>query len=140
MAVEVLAVETTMDQQQDLDKLILSLCRMALDGSLDLEELERKWPIASEENPFFRQVHEDIEDAVEHLPTHWLTGKTAYKKWQGSRIYFTLYLDSVLLEYKESSEELLRCREFVLQEKELSEQLLRDRVKEYFNKSVLDRP
>lgn len=119
-------------KQKELTGIIQNLCKGALNGELNLEKFYDSWPEAASVNPFFKQIYEDIEDGVQHLPGAWLTGKILFKEWYKSAMYFTIYLDFVLLDYDKKADELMQCRKFILEQKNLSEEIIKDRVKEYF--------
>ena len=121
-----------MQNQKELIGIIQNLCKRALHGEFNLENFYELWPEEASLNPLFRQIYEDIEDGVEHLPGAWFKGKTLFKEWYKSDMYFTIYLDFVLLGYDKKADELMQCRKFVLDQKTLSEEVIKDRVKEYF--------
>jgi hypothetical protein len=97
-----------------------------------LEVFYRVWPEDANIIPLFKQIYEDIENSIEHLPGTWFTRKILYKEWYKSDIYFTLYLDSILLSFDKSDDELMQCRKFVLEQKKFSEEIINNKVKEYF--------
>jgi hypothetical protein len=119
--------------QRRLTNIIQALCEDALRGELGLERFWDSWPEEANSNGFFRQIYDDLEDGVEHLPGEWFTGKILWRAWLGSGTYLTIYLDGILLGYDRSSEELMQCREFLLKQKKLSEENIKSKVAEYFH-------
>lgn len=122
-----------METGQELNITIKSLCQKALDGILTLNDFHKMWPEKGANlNPFFKQIYEDIEDGIEHTPGFFFKHGINYKSWNKSDMYFTIYLDFVLVGYNKGPNELLQCHKFVLKQKKLSEVIIKDKVKEYF--------
>jgi hypothetical protein len=109
-----------MKNEIEIIKKVRMLCNKALEGTLGLKEFWDLWPEDADAIPFLNQIKEDIEDGVEHLPGTWITKKILYEEWQKMREYFVLYLDSVLLNFDKSADELAKCRVFVLKQKKLT--------------------
>lgn len=122
-----------METSQEIIKAIKSLCEKALEGMLTLNNFQEMWPEKKTPmNPFFRQIYEDIENGIEHTPGFFFKRGTDYKSWHKSDMYFTIYLDFLLLGYDKGADVLLQCHKFVLGQKNLSEEIIKDKVKEYF--------
>lgn len=86
---------------------VTALVERALAGAIKIDELHHSWPMGADEDPFLARVFEDLEDAVEHFPGYWLSGKPDVLAWKKSREYFLLYLDSLLLRSGEQSHDLI---------------------------------
>jgi hypothetical protein len=123
-----------MQNQRNLTEIIQSLCKSALAGELKLEQFYDSWPEAASAHPFLKQIYEDVEDAVEHLPGAWRSGRMLVDEWRRSSMYLTIYLDSVLLQYEKKADELLQCREFIRKQKDLSEDKIKLQVAEYLRR------
>ncbi len=81
----------------ELRSQLLSLCQAALRGALTLEDLhDTLQPHVC--TALVQYVYADIEDAVEHLPGHWLTGAPLLEEFMRSPEHFQLRLDVALLE------------------------------------------
>ncbi|MBI4683612.1 MAG: hypothetical protein HY755_00245 [Nitrospirae bacterium] len=122
-----------MKEQREFNKILQSLCKSARDGVLTLKDFHRQWPEEANTNLFFKQLYEDIEDGVEHIPGFIFKRGVDYKSWHNSESYLILYLDFILLGFDKSADELQQCRSFVLEQEKLSEEIIKDRVKEYFS-------
>src|SRR5580765_5364840 len=86
-----------MPDDQEINGIVRSLCKEALDGTLKLKDFYERWPIQANAVSFFDHIREDIEDGIEHLPGYWLKGGIDYESWHGSRSFLILYLDVALL-------------------------------------------
>ncbi len=124
-----------MENQKDLTRIIQNICKSALHGELKLEKFYELWPEEANDNSFLKQIYDDVEDGVAHLPGTWLTGKILSKEWYRSNMYHILYLDSILLTFDKGTDELMRCREYVIRQKELSVEIIKKRVNDFFERS-----
>lgn len=91
------------------------LCERARNGMLSLEELHSRWPrqgVGGE--MWLQEVFDDVEDAVEHLPGSFVTGKVDYKTWHRSYEFLVLYLDCMLLRNNDEAT-ISRWRSEILQ-------------------------
>lgn len=94
-------------------RLLIAICQMALRGALSLDDLQRLWPAETADDSFFRQVYDDVEDGVEHLPGFAFRAGVNQEEWERSEMYWRIYLDIVLLEQPHSTDRLQRCRETI---------------------------
>lgn len=117
------------ENRQELLILIQGVCEKAKEGTLKLDIFYDQWPKEANSNPLFKQIYEDIEDAIEHTPGFLFRKGIDLKSWYASDMYLTLYLDSILLKYDKSWEELMQCRETVLKQKSLSTETIEDEIK-----------
>jgi len=125
-----------MAHRDEVTRAVRNICGMALQGALSLDDFFRQWPQDAKNDVLFQKIHEDIEDAVEHFPASWRTGKPDYENWENSHTYLVLYLDSILLNYGRSSEELLRAREAILKAKELSRSAIHEKLSELLGRVI----
>lgn len=124
-----------MQNQKQMSAIIHDLCKRALDGELNLENFYELWPEEASHNLFLKQIYEDIEDGVQHLPGTWRTGKMLSNEWYKSDMYFTIYLDFLLLDYDvKKTDELIQCRKFILEQRNLSVEMIKDGIKQCFKR------
>jgi hypothetical protein len=76
---------------------LLALCNEALQGVLSVKSLCDRWPDHVNRSEFSRILHDDLEEAVEHFPAHWLTGTPNINEWKRSQMFVKLWLDRALL-------------------------------------------
>ena len=91
-------------------KAIQEICNQALDGKLSIEEFFKIWP---QENldAFLKVVFEDVEDAVEHLPSSFITKKIDWHAWKKTDTYKNLLIDNELLTFLGNDvQKLIECR------------------------------
>jgi len=120
-----------MKNSESMIEAVKSLCKSALDGTLKLKQLCQGWPAEADTDPFLRQVYEDIEDGVEHIPGSFFKRKIDHESWESSEMYFVLYVDLLLLSHDRPTEELMRCRQVVLGQGTLTnKRAMEDKVKE----------
>lgn len=77
---------------------LMDLCQRAITGTLTLEDLRQAFAASSERVRFVQHVYEDLEDAVEHLPGHWLTGAPLRAEFIRSPQHAQLQMDLALLQ------------------------------------------
>lgn len=83
---------------KDSDRAIVRrLCAEVLAAAIGLDELEARGP-AQPSDPFLRQVLDDLEDAVEHIPGRFLGRGIDHAAWERSTQYLTVFLDWCLLD------------------------------------------
>ena len=121
-----------MKEQKDFNNQIKELSLKALKGNLQLEQLWSEWPEEANKTDFLKQIFDDIEDAVEHLPASTFRDKILFKEWRESDIYLLLLLDYILLSLNQDFDNLFRCRKILIKQKDINRKNVRDRIKEFF--------
>ncbi|HQR15664.1 MAG TPA: hypothetical protein PLZ37_13985 [Nitrospira sp.] len=103
------------------DRVVLStlqdLCRDVLGGTVKLEEFYTRWPKAGDTSSFLRQIHDDIEDGIQHTPGHFLKEGINHEAWKKSYPYLAVYLDLSLLNLNFAFEDLEQHRKAILKSK-----------------------
>lgn len=94
----------------DIRKKVHELCLKALDGKLSSNDLRTQWPQAANESPFLKQVYEDLNDGIRHLPRSWFKKGIDVEIWRDQLEYNPILLDSTLLTSNKSDEEMLKFR------------------------------
>ena len=89
---------------------IRHLCKHALEGELKLHDFNKMWPTDANAIPFLKQIFEDVEDGIEHVPGYFFKRGVDYTSWRASDAYFTILLDLTLLDYDVSAQVLFDCR------------------------------
>jgi hypothetical protein len=123
---------------EDIHRALEQLCHRALRGELGLDEFHASWPRETLEDPFFQQLFDDVEDGVEHLPGHLFTGRTDFRAWTGSYEYRLILLDRLLLESRQGTEQLMKCRDHIIQSG-LLEEIQRGLVEEAVIRESVER-
>lgn len=88
----------TTTYSKDVLNIIATLLDRAAKGVLLRDEFYSSWPLEeTESDPFLVQVFDDIESAVEHIPSSFLTGKINFPEWRRSEDYRCIVADSHVL-------------------------------------------
>jgi hypothetical protein len=114
--------------QQNYRDVIQRICERALIGEIGLEEFHSSWPVEANEDPFYQQLFDDVEDGVEHLPGNPFTGRTNYKLWYSSYEYLLIYLDCMLIRSGKDTAQLMACRDAAIKQKVLSKATIEESV------------
>lgn len=97
---------------------VRDLCDRAIGGGVDVREFHNQWPEELNLVALFREIFDDLENAVEHFPADLLTGAPAVDYWVKSEEVLTLTVDRValdlLLAASVTPERLQLCRERTL--------------------------
>ena len=104
-----------MSNDQGLLSIIQSLCRDALIGKIQLQEFYARWPEAANTKSFLRQIHDDIEDGIQHTPGYLFQEGINHAVWSKSYPYLAVYLDLSLLGLGMGFEDLEQFRQTILQ-------------------------
>ena len=104
-----------MPNDQELLSTIQSLCRDTLSGKIQLEEFYVRWPEAANTKSFLRQVHDDIEDGIQHTPGYLFQEGINHAAWSKSHPFLAVYLDLSLLSLGMAFEDLEQFRQTILQ-------------------------
>lgn len=59
----------------------------ALQGKINLEQFYNRWPKELNNDRFYHQMFEDIENAIEHTPFIFFTKKLKYNEWIKTQEY-----------------------------------------------------
>lgn len=95
-------------------RVIEELLAEAADGQVTLDELYRRWPGAMEDQPALEPVFEDIVDGVDHFPLKFWSREPDLESWHMSDMYWRVCVDLEVVRAARIVEELLKCREDVL--------------------------
>ena len=106
-----------MSNDREILSTVQSLCRDALAGNIKLEDFYTRWPKVADTNSFLRQIHDDIEDGIQHTPGHFLKEGINHEAWRKSYSYLAVYLDLSLLSLNAALEELEQHRQTILENK-----------------------
>lgn len=99
--------------KEKLYKKVQQICSSALKGKLSLDKFLKIWP-QENQDIFLKIVYEDIEDAVEHLPSSFITNKIDWNAWKKTDTYKNLLIDHELLAFWiNDPERLLECHNVV---------------------------
>lgn len=66
---------------------LISLIEKALQGSISLEEFYLQWPEELEGKSRFDNIYDDLENAIEHFPAGFFSGKPKMDVFQRSIEY-----------------------------------------------------
>lgn len=94
-----------LESDEVLRRILADLCKEAVDGSLMLDELHRRWPIASAGHEFLSHCFDDVEGCVEHMPVGWQTD-ASWRSFERKRVE----LDYLLLISGAEWDAMLQCR------------------------------
>ena len=107
--------------REELYTAVREICNQALKGKLSLETFFKIWP-QGDQDVFLKVVFEDVEDAVEHLPASFITGKVHWDAWQKTDTYMNLLMDNELLKlWTTDPQKLLECHTIASQRQLTSE-------------------
>lgn len=81
------------------------LLRLAINGTLSIEQLNIQFPQPDGESEDLRILFEDIENAVQHTPGSWLTKGVNSDVWRTQIEYATIVCDCLLLKKTNNLEE-----------------------------------
>lgn len=99
-------------------EVLVYLVSKALNGNLNIEEFYSTFPDAVlKVSPFFKDVYDDIEDAVEHFPASFIKGTPKFDVYKTSKVYYKLLLDLKLLNSDIDEDELYDARKNELKKK-----------------------
>lgn len=119
--------------KEKLYKTIQEICTQVLQGGVSLEKFLKVWPHENQD-AFLKIVYEDVEDAVEHLPASFITGKVDWKTWVKTDTYKSVYIDNVLLAFwKSDAQRLIECRAITIRKMFTSEIQISGFIKEFMN-------
>ena len=104
------------------------LCQRVLKGEVDVPELAASVP-REHMHPFYRQVVDDLADAVEHTPGKWFSGKLDVEAWHASEGYLNVYLDDQLLAIESQPDDLSKLRTRILAHRVLSQATIDREIK-----------
>jgi len=96
-------------------ELIINICKMALNGTIDIKEYYNIWPEDTNNDPFYEIVYDDIENGIEHIPGYFFKQGVNIDQWINSMHYLTIYLDVKLLMTNQPSAALVNYRKFIVQ-------------------------
>jgi len=119
-----------MNNINEIKKQIISMCDMALKGELSIGDFYEKWPKEANSYPLFKQIYDDVEDAVEHLPSSIITNKKLLSKWMNSKTYLTVFLDFIVLSCDISYEMAYQYRKYILTLDKLTKDSIINEVEE----------
>jgi len=117
-----------MSNASEVVSTLQDLCRDALGGRINLEEFYTRWPEAANTSSFLRQIHDDIEDGIQHTPGYFLKEGINQEAWSTSHAYLIVYLDLSLLGLNVGFEELEQHRRIMLESKPQSTKNVDDLV------------
>ena len=120
--------------REKLYKTVREICNQALEGKLSIEEFFKIWP-QEDSDVFLKVVFEDVEDAVEHLPSSFITKKVDWNGWKKTDTYKNLLIDNELLKFSGSDpEELLECHNAAAKKQLMSEAEIKEFIKDCMRK------
>jgi hypothetical protein len=112
-------------------KIAQKICRQALKGKLSLEEFFKIWP-QENQDAFLKIVYEDVEDAVEHLPSSFITKKIDWNAWKKMDTYKNLLIDNELLAlWVSDPQKLLECHDIASKKQFTSEVEIKEFVRNF---------
>ncbi|QEM67536.1 hypothetical protein FO488_04820 [Geobacter sp. FeAm09] len=103
---------------------VMALCRRALDGKLSPEELAARWPEQADRYPLFRQIRDDVRDAVAHGPCPVSETRGAARAGSASERYLAVLVDYNLLGCDMPDRLSSLYREYLLTLEGLSEEVV----------------
>jgi hypothetical protein len=107
----------------------------AMNGNLNLTQFYELWPEEVNNNPWFKCLYDDLEDAITHMPGKFFKKGIDYDAWLGTYDYYRLLTDYLLLNYPEKKEEkLLACRKHLLDMAIKSREQIEVEINNYFQK------
>lgn len=91
------------------------LLQEAINGSLQMKELEERWANFSDESQQLTILYDDLCEAVQHTPGFLLSGKIDLEKWHGMREHAILVCDLLLMPYLDDHSKWSRVRGKVIE-------------------------
>jgi hypothetical protein len=79
------------DKVKETTKILNLIIDDAINGDINLENFYNRWPFDEENNDkFYSQMFEDLENAIEHTPFRFFSQKVNCKVWRNMNEYKTL--------------------------------------------------
>jgi hypothetical protein len=73
-----------------MKKMVISLIERALCGAVTLDEFYSIWPKELESDKFYNEIYRALENAIEHFPGDFFTGKPKLDFFTNSKEYQVL--------------------------------------------------
>ena len=86
-------------------------------AELPIEDIDREWPREIRGDPFWDAFLDDLESAVQHVPSGILKAAPDLEQWRQDWDFLWLYLDYALMMTGHTSDQLIALREKIAKQR-----------------------